>query len=185
MSDEPGASPAVARAPRAAAGPAPVPPAALPPDDPWSLGGAGRALPAAHPPDSFVPLRRWVLETPAELRALRHELRDQVAASVAPDRDEAVDDVVLVASELATNALAHGRPPAHVRLAHDGADVLLVVSDCDTAHAPFVAEGRAPGEGGFGLQIARRLSAQVGWWSDGSGKHVWAAFRTDGATDGA
>ena len=71
------------------------------------------------------------------------------------------------------------RPPAHVRLALDGHLVLVVVSDDDTAHAPFLAEGRAPGEGGFGLQIARRLAHEVGWWVDDAGKHVWATFDVD------
>lgn len=160
----------------------PVPPAALPPDDPTTADERGHTLPAARPHDGFVPVRRWVVDSPAGLRALRAELREQLSAStsgraVRPAR--IAETAVLVTSELATNALTHGRPPAHVRLALDGHLVLVVVSDDDAAHAPFLAEGRAPGEGGFGLQIARRLAHEVGWWVDDAGKHVWATFDVD------
>ena len=158
--------------------PAPLPPPALPPDDALTPAAAGRSLPATRPGADFVPVRRWVLEHPVELRALRSDLRDQLAASVAPsdDGEGVLDDVVLVTSELATNALAHGRTPAQVQLLLDGHEVLVVVSDGDPTHAPVLASGREAGEGGFGLQIARRLSSDVGWWADASGKHVWATF---------
>ncbi|MBO0898772.1 ATP-binding protein [Cellulomonas sp. zg-ZUI222] len=162
-----------------------TPPAALPPDDVLTDPTHGRTLPATRPPEEFVPLRRWVLRSASELRAMRGDLREQLAASAPPpDGGDAAgpDNVVLVASELATNALAHGRPPAQVSLAVDGHAVLIVVSDCDTTHAPFLAQGREPGEGGFGLQIARRLSSSVGWWSDPGGKHVWATFPAEPTT---
>jgi len=166
------------------AGDLPVPPPALPPDDAVGPLAHGRALPASHPAEAYVPLRRWVLDSAAQLRAMRADLRQQLAASVPSpgNGDSGVpDNVVLVTSELATNALAHGRPPAEVHLMFDGHAVLIVVSDRDATHAPFLAEDRAPGEGGFGLQIARRLSDAVGWWTDTSGKHVWAAFEADAA----
>ncbi len=184
VSDEPqltapGAAPAAAPAPSTTA---PPPPGALPPDDLMRPGGHGHALPASRPPDRFLSLRRWVVDEAAQLRTLRGDLREQLSAS-APDLTgqgaPPTDTVVLVTSELATNALAHGRPPAQVRLGLDGTHVLVVVSDGDPSHAPFLAEGRAPGDGGFGLQIARRLSAEIGWWSDEAGKHVWATFVAD------
>lgn len=153
-----------------------TPPASLPPDDTLA-GGHGRALPATRPPTSYVAVRRWAVERPAELRRLRQELRDQLTAS-ARTSDDQTDNIVLVTSELTTNALAHGRSTALVQLLLDDGAAMLVVSDTDPVHAPFLAEGREPGEGGFGLQIARRLSVDVGWWSDAGGKHVWATFAT-------
>ena len=154
-----------------------LPPATLPPDDALAPG-TGRSLATGRPPERYLPVRRWVVEHAEDLRGLRGDLREQLAASVtrSDHRDEATDDVVLVTSEFATNALAHGRPPAHVQLLVDGGEVLVVVSDGDAAHAPFVAAGREPGAGGFGLQIAQRLSTGVGWWTDATGKHVWATF---------
>ncbi|GIG32646.1 ATP-binding protein [Cellulomonas oligotrophica] len=154
-------------------------PAQLPPDDPTVPSPRGRLLPAARPPEQFVAVRRWVLAGAAELRALRGELREQLAAATS-DGTRTLGDieekVVLVASELATNALAHGEPPTQVRLWQHGHDFLLDVTDSDLTHHPHLAEGRGPGEGGFGLQIARRLSLDVGWYTESGLKHVWATF---------
>ncbi|MBO3089287.1 ATP-binding protein [Cellulomonas dongxiuzhuiae] len=165
-------------------GHAPLSPATLPPDDALTHATTDRALPATRPSAAYVPVRRWVLEEAHQLRGLRSDLREQLAASVVPSSggESSRDDVVLVTSELATNALAHGRAPAQVQLLLDGQDVLVVVSDGDATHAPSLAADREPGEGGFGLQIARRLSSDVGWWADASGKHVWATFAAQPAT---
>ncbi|MFC8190096.1 ATP-binding protein [Cellulomonas sp. NPDC057328] len=183
MSDEPTASHAPAQpagAVDAAAGTGVVPPRTLPDDDAAGRPAhAGEELHASHPATTFVALRRWVLDSAAQLRTLRGDLREQIAASsssaVEPLGD-VPEKVVLVASELATNALAHGRPPTQVRLSQDGRTFLLEVSDGALDRHPFLAEGRAPGDGGFGLQIARRLSLDVGWYADAEGKHVWATF---------
>ena len=155
-----------------------LPPATFPGDHAGALGGDGRSLASGRPSERYLPVRRWVVEHAGDLRGLRGDLRDQLAASVtlSAEREAAIDDVVLVTSEFATNALAHGRPPAHVQLLVDGGESLVVVSDGDAAHAPFVAAGGEPGAGGFGLQIAQRLSTGVGWGTDGTGKHVWATF---------
>ena len=153
-----------------------APPASLPPDDAVSSSSQGRSLPATRPPATYVPVRRWVVEHASELRLLRQDLRDQLLASTHDGTSGTIDSVVLVTSELATNALAHGHSAAQVQLLLDDRSALVIVSDTDATHAPFVAQGREPGEGGFGLQIAQRLSVDVGWWSDASGKHVWAAF---------
>ncbi|UZN03193.1 ATP-binding protein [Cellulomonas sp. S1-8] len=166
----------------AGTGHAPTPPPTLPPDDALSPHRGGHPLPSSHPPEVFVPLRRWVLDSATELHAMRSDLREQLAASApAPGSGGGglPDSVVLVTSELATNALAHGNPPAQVHLLVDGHAVLVVVSDNDTTHAPFLAQDREPGAGGFGLKIARQLSADVGWWTDASGKHVWATFEDE------
>lgn len=158
-------------------GSTPAPPATLPPDHALAQGAGGRSLATGRPADRYLPVRRWVVEHPGDLRGLRGDLREQLAASVTRSAQEAAgDDIVLVTSEFATNALAHGRAPAQVQLLVDGGEVLVVVSDSDAAHAPFVAAGREPGAGGFGLQIAQRLSSAVGWWTDEAGKHVWATF---------
>ncbi|BBH65856.1 hypothetical protein ACTI_25410 [Actinoplanes sp. OR16] len=82
----------------------------------------------------------------------------------------------MVATELATNALRHGRPPAEVRLLRVAS--LLVVDACDhdpDAEPQFDTE-RPLGQGGLGLLLARTFALEVGWYRDGSSKHVWASF---------
>ncbi|WP_205687476.1 ATP-binding protein [Cellulomonas endophytica] len=135
-------------------------------------------LPSAEPPETFVEVHRWELTTLEELARLRGELLGRITAVGTEPRD--LDDVprnmVLVASELATNALRHGRPPTVVRLLSDGSGFALDVADHDVVSIPVLAGERRPGAGGFGLLIARRLAQDVGWYTRTETKHVWAAF---------
>ncbi|WP_263118567.1 ATP-binding protein [Cellulomonas sp. RIT-PI-Y] len=136
-------------------------------------------LVTARPPERFELVREWVLHDVDHLSGVRRELLEAVTASDAgPQRrlDDVPERMILVASELATNALTHGLPPTTVRLFTDGDDYLLDVADHDIGSTPFLAGERPPGAGGFGLQIARRLSQQVGWYATEHTKHVWAIF---------
>ncbi|WP_136519955.1 MULTISPECIES: ATP-binding protein [Cellulomonas] len=135
-----------------------------------------RALPAKRPPRGLRQLGRWQVDEVAELAGLRHAVRDAVAAHATPDRAarRTADQVTLLVSELATNALRHGGAPTVVELRTDGTTYLLDVADHDTASAPVMSGARAPGDGGFGLLIARRLAQDVGWYATRTTKHVWA-----------
>lgn len=138
---------------------------------------ADRPLERGCPPPSFVAVDCWVLDSTAQLRTLRAE----VSAAVLDRSDETrlrgvPGAVVLVASELATNALRHGLAPTVVTLHRDGHTYLLDVADQAVQVEPVLAERRLPGEGGFGLYLARRLALDVGWYADGEKKHVWATF---------
>lgn len=86
------------------------------------------------------------------------------------------DKLVLIASELATNALRHGLPPTIVRLARSGDRFLLEVADHDVSTEPVYAGRRIPGAGGVGLHMARQLSLDVGWYRTDDVKTVWATF---------
>ena len=130
-------------------------------------------------PDGSTVLRTWVLDTAEELAGFRAELEHAVAgdgADVPPELGAVAHSMVLVASELATNALRHGVPPTIVRLLRDDDAYILDVADHDLLSTPYIAGERPPGEGGFGLQIARRLAVAVGWYAAGTTKHVWAGF---------
>lgn len=151
-----------------------MPPADTTPDDPDLDAG----LRTSRPPSRFALVRRFDLDTTAQLHDLRAGLQAEInaRAHAAPERglDHVADRLVLVASELATNAIRHGRPPTLVELYQDGARFLLAVTDHDPSSAPVVAGPRAPGNGGFGLQIARRLAVDVGWYRTDDAKVVWA-----------
>lgn len=81
-----------------------------------------------------------------------------------------VQDAVLIVSELAANAVHHGRKPGHelwVRLAvlEDGA-LLIDVSDPVGAFPGFGACGE-PGDGderGRGLRVVRDLGGEISWF---------------------
>jgi len=131
-------------------------------------------------PERFVEIAAWRLGTMGDLAMLRADLhRTLTGAPLPPDRhlEAAPERIVLVASELATNALRHGLPPAHVRLLSDGRQFVVDVVDHSPERPPVVAAQRPPGAGGFGLQLARRASREVGWFGTPTGeKHVWARF---------
>lgn len=133
-------------------------------------------LPARRPPRGLRLLGRWQADDLAGLTRLRQAVRDAVAGRA--DRSRAArgtaDQVALLVSELATNALRHGRAPALVELRTDGAVLVLDVADHDTGTRPVLSGARAPGDGGFGLMIARRLADDVGWYATSTTKHVWA-----------
>ncbi len=119
-------------------------------------------------------VRSWTLSTLDELTGLRAAVRDDPL--VRPLPAETSDAVLLVTTELATNALRHGAPPAVVRVALLDELLLVDVADQDPGSRPVVAGTRAPGAGGFGLRLAYRLATDVGWYRIGGSKHVWATF---------
>ncbi|XVU29083.1 ATP-binding protein [Actinoplanes sp. CA-054009] len=112
---------------------------------------------------------RWTVGEPVELRILRAEMRkvDAVAAS---------DTMLVVATELASNALRHARSRAVVALLRGPGAVIIDVADRDPDGRPSVDAGRPKRSGGLGLQLTERLALDVGWYPALGGKHVWARF---------
>jgi anti-sigma regulatory factor (Ser/Thr protein kinase) len=71
-----------------------------------------------------------------------------------------VDDLVLIAHELASNAVRHGGGSGRLRLWRDDYRVICRVSDGGRGIASVAEELPGPrSEGGRGLWIARRLAA--------------------------
>ncbi|WP_263120739.1 ATP-binding protein [Cellulomonas sp. RIT-PI-Y] len=106
---------------------------------------------------------------------LRHELLD-LRSSPRIQFATAVDGIVLVASELMTNALAHGANPTSMCLRSDGHGCVLDVTDHAPARAPHVSRSALYLDGGLGLALAVELADRVGWYSTATTKHVWAQF---------
>ncbi|QGQ20973.1 ATP-binding protein [Cellulomonas sp. JZ18] len=133
-------------------------------------------MPSRRPPRGLRLLGRWQVDDVSGLAGLRHAVREAVSAHASADRAarRTADQVTLLVSELATNALRHGRAPTVVELRTDGRRYLLDVADHDAGTAPVESGARAPGDGGFGLLIARRLADEVGWYTTRTTKHVWA-----------
>jgi hypothetical protein len=147
-------------------------------------GVQDEALQGGRPPAAFQLTETWVLESPRELSALRSAIAGAITGdgTGSPrELDQVADNMVLIASELATNALRHGFPPTVVRLLRRGATFLLDVEDHDQAGRPYLAGERPAGDGGLGLQIAKRLALDVGWYISDTGKHVWAVLLGDPA----
>lgn len=90
----------------------------------------------------------------------------------------AIDDALLVVSELATNAVIHAATEFTVRLVPDGELVRIEVADT----SPIVpAERRLPGvePSGRGLGLVSTVSRRWGFESDEDGKTIWAEVPVD------
>ena len=87
-----------------------------------------------------------------------------------------VEDVRLVVSELATNAIRHAKTPITVTLEQVDRAVLLTVTDGSFA-APVRQETHLLDTGGRGLSIVALVSHEWGViQGPGEAKSVWASF---------
>lgn len=103
--------------------------------------------------------------------------RDFVSLHLVEHRlPQLVDDVRLVVSELATNAVTHAKTPFVVTLSMSGGVVLLVLQD-ESLTVPIRSERGVMDMSGRGLMIVESLSQE---WGINTGLHgsksVWASF---------
>ncbi|MEU7435581.1 ATP-binding protein [Streptomyces sioyaensis] len=96
--------------------------------------------------------------------------------AVGADQRAAAEDVLLVVSELVTNACLHAEGPEELRLRCSAKVLHLEVSDLGTGQ-PAPRSPHRPGRpGGHGMFIVQRLCLDWGVVrnTDGTGKTVWA-----------
>ena len=142
---------------------------------------------ASRPPEAAVDVEHWVLDSFTNLRRLRGSLFAALNGEPMPpdgQLDEVPEKMAIVATELATNALVHGRPPTCVYLRRTEHTFLLDVVDEDPHTVPVRAGTRPPGAGGLGLHIVSELANATGWYTEDRMKHVWAQFSIPPATTG-
>ncbi|MEU0084975.1 ATP-binding protein [Streptomyces sp. NPDC006274] len=146
------------------AGAAPAVPA---PEPPGLAGGAVRRL-ALGAASGIVPLARDFT------RQALHDWGWLPAATA--DRRAAAEDVLLVVSELVTNACLHAEGPEELRVGCDGKMLRLEVVDRGTGQPSPRTPHRAGRPGGHGMFIVQRLCMDWGVMRiPGSpGKTVWA-----------
>lgn len=115
----------------------------------------------------------WVL--PDDLSAAgaaRVRVADDLRRRGVPDA--AAGDLVLIASELAANAIRHGSPPALLRLDYSDERVRVTVSNHGSASDPRILDATDEAGHGRGLAMVQSLSDAMGWDRDGERLDVWA-----------
>ncbi|MER7771369.1 ATP-binding protein [Kitasatospora sp. NPDC096140] len=129
---------------------------------------------------------------PAEVGRARRWVRSRLLNhGVDPDAPMA-ETVVLVVSELVTNAVVHTGCPAVLRLclpmteeepreaSGSVAPLRVEVADASqAAPAPRHAGADEDATNGRGLELVELLCERWGWYPDGSGKRVWCEIGAD------
>ena len=114
---------------------------------------------------------------PAEVGRARRWARSRLAGAGIRDDEPLAETLVLLVSELVTNAVVHTGCPAVLRLSLPGAvteeaTVRLEVDDAsDRAPVPRCVGGDATG--GRGLALVDGLADRWGWSREGAGKRIW------------
>ncbi|QOV47623.1 ATP-binding protein [Streptomyces chromofuscus] len=110
---------------------------------------------------------------PAEVGRARRWARSRLAGCGIAADDSLAETLVLLVSELVTNAVVHTGCPAVLRLSlPQPATVRLEVADGSTrAPVPRWADGEETG--GRGLALVDGLADRWGWSPEGIGKHIW------------
>jgi serine/threonine-protein kinase RsbW len=139
-----------------------------------AVAGAERSTPHCGTRSGWA-----TLGTPAELRKLRASLRaalTRYGLAQGEELDEVPGLVVLVATELASNALRHGIPPTLVTLLATDDCFMLDVADHDLTTVPELADTHPLDSGGRGLLLSQSVSLAVGWYATEDTKNIWASF---------
>ncbi|EHN78973.1 ATP-binding protein [Streptomyces coelicoflavus] len=128
---------------------------------------------------------------PSEVGRARRWARSRLAGSGIRADEPLAETLVLLVSELVTNAVVHTGRSAVLRLVLPGAvteetkdaTVRLEVDDAsDRAPVPRCAGGEATG--GRGLALVDGLADRWGWSREGTGKRIWCELdRSSGGGD--
>jgi anti-sigma regulatory factor (Ser/Thr protein kinase) len=141
---------------------------------------------------------------PAEVRRARDWTREQLAHGGGPDGPGVpADTVVLLVSELVTNAVVHTGRPALLRLllpasagpgavashlashpAAPSAAALRVEVLDDSGLAPLRRTTRRHDTSGRGLELVELLADRWGWQREEQGKRIWCELDLPGCERG-
>lgn len=115
---------------------------------------------------------------PAEVGRARRWARSRLAGSGIGADEPLAETLILLVSELVTNAVVHTGRPAVLRLSLPGTEaaeeaiVRLEVADrSGRAPVPRCVDGESTG--GRGLALVDGLADRWGWSSEGAGKRIW------------
>ncbi|UTR77564.1 ATP-binding protein [Streptomyces cavourensis] len=116
---------------------------------------------------------------PAEVGRARRWARSRLVGSGIGDDEPLAETLILLISELVTNAVVHTGCPAVLRMlfgggggAGEAGTVRVEVADAsDCPPRPRHAEGEDTG--GRGLELVDGLADRWGWQPEGAGKRIW------------
>ncbi|MBT2525340.1 ATP-binding protein [Streptomyces sp. ISL-99] len=112
---------------------------------------------------------------PAEVGRARRWARSRLAGSGIRVDEPLAETLILLISELVTNAVVHTGCPAVLRMLFGAADdgtVRVEVADA-SACPPKPRHAEGDDTNGRGLELVDGLADRWGWQSEGAGKRIW------------
>ncbi|KRV50042.1 hypothetical protein AQ490_17615 [Wenjunlia vitaminophila] len=116
---------------------------------------------------------------PAEVGRARRWARSRLAKSGVAPEEPLVETLVLIISELVTNAVVHTGCPAVLRMLFSVGSsgpsrgtVRVEVADAST-RPPLPRCAASDEMGGRGLELVDGLADRWGWQPEGAGKRIW------------
>ncbi|MDD9207905.1 ATP-binding protein [Georgenia sp. 10Sc9-8] len=145
------------------------------------MPGRSTSLAQTRPPTTSAPVGSWHIEDASELNSLRSAARKAVHRwrrknPGGSDDHLAEQRLLLVVSELATNALKYGSEPISVDLHRVDDGWLVDTLDGNGTQPPVQYPPERGRIGRNGLLIIERASTTWGWYRDPADdrlKHVW------------
>lgn len=138
-----------------------------------------------QPPAATGPVTSWPVVDPTAIRFVRRAIADVARADHGSSNHHKAADphrvpvmaqveerLMLVGSELISNALRHASQPITAALYRCADGWVVVVDDGGSPGRPHVAEARPTG--GHGLRLVALLSRAIGWHTTTRGHQVWA-----------
>lgn len=112
---------------------------------------------------------------PAEVGRARRWARSRLVGSGIGADEPVAETLILLISELVTNAVVHTGCPAVLRMLFPAAPAAPVrVEVADTSEAPPAPRHAQRDEtGGRGLELVDGLADRWGWQPEGAGKQIW------------
>lgn len=98
----------------------------------------------------------------------RHIVQRRLGGRVAT---RPLEDVLLIISELVTNAVLHGHGDVGLRITYEGGQIAGTVSDDGHGFTHEIDARDPAGPGGRGLHVVDQLT--TGWGVDQHTSHVW------------
>ncbi|MEV6794526.1 ATP-binding protein [Streptomyces sp. NPDC051320] len=149
-----------------------------------SRGSSSPPEPASFRPPSYEGVWRFTAPSvDVSVPQARHAVRDLLRRQQVPVVDETVQCLLLIVSELVTNAVRHAAllsPEVAVEVAVGAAWIRVSVED-NHPYRPKALEADQGQTGGRGLMLVREMSAEAGGTcgveqTASGGKVIWAAL---------
>ncbi|HEY5836505.1 ATP-binding protein [Streptomyces sp.] len=121
---------------------------------------------------------------PAEVGRARRWARSRLVGSGIRADEPVAETLILLISELVTNAVVHTGCPAVLRMLFPtapAAPVRVEVADVSEA-PPAPRHARRDDTGGRGLELVDGLADRWGWHPEGAGKQIWCEVDRAAAT---